>query len=151
MTKNFFWGGGFEKNKVVCGPNIIGGVEVVVGWGFLGGGGPPPAPPLFEVNLYFKVWQLWRRGLPRLNCQPYFWNWSAVYCLQSLTQGSTCYCSTDRNWPTPYGEKQNKRNRIIKKPPNPGIEPGPPGWKPGILTTRPIGNWYDRTWSVPPI
>ena len=23
--------------------------------------------------------------------------------------------------------------------PTPGIEPGPPGWKPGILTTRPYG------------
>ena len=25
-------------------------------------------------------------------------------------------------------------------PPTPGIEPGPPGWKPGILAIRPRGN-----------
>ena len=25
--------------------------------------------------------------------------------------------------------------------PIPGVEPGPPGWKPGILTARPYGNW----------
>ena len=26
-----------------------------------------------------------------------------------------------------------------KNTPRPGIEPGPPGWKPGILTPRPSG------------
>ena len=26
-----------------------------------------------------------------------------------------------------------------KNAPRPGIEPGPPGWKPGILTPRPSG------------
>ena len=25
--------------------------------------------------------------------------------------------------------------------PIPGVEPGPPGWKPGILTARPYGNY----------
>ena len=28
--------------------------------------------------------------------------------------------------------------------PMPGIEPGPPGWKPGILTTRPHRNLQSR-------
>ena len=28
---------------------------------------------------------------------------------------------------------------MMKKSPRPGIEPGPPGWKPGILTPRPSG------------
>ena len=27
----------------------------------------------------------------------------------------------------------------VKNAPRPGIEPGPPGWKPGILTPRPSG------------
>ena len=31
------------------------------------------------------------------------------------------------------------RNCWQKYVPTPGIEPGPPGWKPGILTTRPYG------------
>ena len=31
-----------------------------------------------------------------------------------------------------------------KKIPIPGIEPGPPGWKPGILTTRPNGIRYPQ-------
>ena len=26
--------------------------------------------------------------------------------------------------------------------PTPGVEPGPPGWKPGILTARPYGNHW---------
>ena len=36
-------------------------------------------------------------------------------------------------WPAGLG-----RN---KSTPRPGIEPGPPGWKPGILTPRPSGTW----------
>ena len=31
-----------------------------------------------------------------------------------------------------------------KSTPRPGIEPGPPGWKPGILTPRPSGTWWSR-------
>ena len=31
------------------------------------------------------------------------------------------------------------RHHLPQKVPTPGIEPGPPGWKPGILTTRPYG------------
>ena len=43
-------------------------------------------------------------------------------------------------------EKKNKGNgwRRTKKfsiLPIPGVEPGPPGWKPGILTARPYGNY----------
>ena len=30
--------------------------------------------------------------------------------------------------------------------PIPGVEPGPPGWKPGILTARPYGNYMK--WSM---
>ena len=30
-----------------------------------------------------------------------------------------------------------------KSSPRPGIEPGPPGWKPGILTPRPSGKLYN--------
>ena len=42
-----------------------------------------------------------------------------------------------------FENKYQKNNKNSKKnPPNPGIEPGPPGWKPGILTTRPIGTSY---------
>ena len=33
-------------------------------------------------------------------------------------------------------EEGNKRRVIF---PIPGVEPGPPGWKPGILTARPYG------------
>ena len=39
--------------------------------------------------------------------------------------------------------------------PIPGVEPGPPGWKPGILTARPYGNgpghWSDRNQTGPTI
>ena len=38
-------------------------------------------------------------------------------------------------WRNTYEEKEKKITL-----PTPGIEPGPPGWKPGILTTRPNGN-----------
>ena len=34
-------------------------------------------------------------------------------------------------WLFPFSEE--------KGAPRPGIEPGPPGWKPGILTPRPSG------------
>ena len=34
-----------------------------------------------------------------------------------------------------------------KNTPRPGIEPGPPGWKPGILTPRPSGT--DSLFSIP--
>ena len=36
-------------------------------------------------------------------------------------------------------KKRGKKEADVKKTfvPMPGIEPGPPGWKPGILTTRP--------------
>ena len=30
--------------------------------------------------------------------------------------------------------------------PIPGVEPGPPGWKPGILTARPYGNSMSHLW-----
>ena len=33
-------------------------------------------------------------------------------------------------------EKKKKKKSC---PPTPGIEPGPPGWKPGILAIRPRG------------
>ena len=36
-------------------------------------------------------------------------------------------------------EKREKKNDIVI--PIPGVEPGPPGWKPGILTARPYGNY----------
>ena len=39
--------------------------------------------------------------------------------------------------------KKKTHKKLKKNPPNPGIEPGPPGWKPGILTTRPIGTCVD--------
>ena len=37
--------------------------------------------------------------------------------------------------------KRKKAKNIKKKVsvPIPGVEPGPPGWKPGILTARPYG------------
>ena len=38
-------------------------------------------------------------------------------------------------------EEGNKRRVIL---PIPGVEPGPPGWKPGILTARPYGSQMIR-------
>ena len=32
---------------------------------------------------------------------------------------------------------------VFDKVPRPGIEPGPPGWEPGILTTRQSGRWWN--------
>ena len=32
---------------------------------------------------------------------------------------------------------------VFDKVPRPGIEPRPPGWEPGILTTRPSGRWWN--------
>ena len=32
---------------------------------------------------------------------------------------------------------------VFDKVSRPGIEPGPPGWEPGILTTRPSGRWWN--------
>ena len=37
--------------------------------------------------------------------------------------------------------KREKKNDVVI--PIPGVEPGPPGWKPGILTARPYGNYMD--------
>ena len=38
-----------------------------------------------------------------------------------------------------------------KESPRPGIEPGPPGWKPGILTPRPSGidfhHFFGHIWT----
>ena len=34
---------------------------------------------------------------------------------------------------------QSKKKDYKKFSPTPGIEPGPPGWKPGILAIRPRG------------
>ena len=39
-------------------------------------------------------------------------------------------------------EVQVKGQKEQKRIPMPGIEPGPPGWKPGILTTRPHRNLF---------
>ena len=39
-----------------------------------------------------------------------------------------------------------KENDLL---PAPGIEPGPPGWKPEILTTRPCGRWHTPALSAP--
>ena len=39
-----------------------------------------------------------------------------------------------------YRSQQNITKKKQKCIPMPGIEPGPPGWKPGILTTRPHRN-----------
>ena len=35
-----------------------------------------------------------------------------------------------------------------KQVPTPGIEPGPPAWKAGILTTRPYGTWPNQLFNV---
>ena len=40
-------------------------------------------------------------------------------------------------------KKEKKNDTVI---PIPGVEPGPPGWKPGILTARPYGNYMQ--WST---
>ena len=42
---------------------------------------------------------------------------------------------------TQAAEKKKKKKERL---PTPGFEPGPPGWKPGILTTRPSGrsDWW---------
>ena len=49
------------------------------------------------------------------------------------------------------------KRAFAKKLPTPGIEPGPPGWKPGILTTRPLWdlhicqytcNRFEKTWFI---
>ena len=37
--------------------------------------------------------------------------------------------------------KRKKEKKIEFVIPIPGVEPGPPGWKPGILTARPYGNY----------
>ena len=36
----------------------------------------------------------------------------------------------------------------LKNAPRPGIEPGPPGWKPGILTPRPSGTDYTHIFTL---
>ena len=38
-------------------------------------------------------------------------------------------------------KRKKKREAAV---PIPGVEPGPPGWKPGILTARPYGIWPAR-------
>ena len=42
--------------------------------------------------------------------------------------------------------KREKKNDIVI--PIPGVEPGPPGWKPGILTARPYGNYMDYSLQI---
>ena len=37
-----------------------------------------------------------------------------------------------------------EREKAKSCPPTPGIEPGPPGWKPGILAIRPRGIAYEK-------
>ena len=44
---------------------------------------------------------------------------------------------TDYLWLTYFIMKELKRQKSFS--PTPGIEPGPPGWKPGILAIRPRG------------
>ena len=44
---------------------------------------------------------------------------------------------TDYLWLTYFIMKELKRKKSFS--PTPGIEPGPPGWKPGILAIRPRG------------
>ena len=42
------------------------------------------------------------------------------------------------------GKGQISKVKVKKQVPTPGIEPGPPAWKAGILTTRPYGrtDWF---------
>ena len=52
------------------------------------------------------------------------------------------------------GFRQNTRRSDVvtwfaQNPPAPGVEPGPPGWKPGILTARPRGTI--RMQHIPPL
>ena len=48
-------------------------------------------------------------------------------CLQGCDQGVF------------FSKKRKKKKETAV--PIPGVEPGPPGWKPGILTARPYGIW----------
>ncbi len=46
--------------------------------------------------------------------------------------------------------KDLKKSPVVKEKdffPPPGIEPGPAGWEPAILTTRPWRTWCRRTWK----
>ena len=44
----------------------------------------------------------------------------------------------EENTPFWHSEKIYSIPGVQKGFPTPGIEPGPPGWEPGILTTRPL-------------
>ena len=46
-------------------------------------------------------------------------------------------------YPVKMGQAANENDLL----PAPGIEPGPPGWKPEILTTRPCGRWRGTVWT----
>ncbi len=50
-------------------------------------------------------------------------------------------CNNKTNKKKIYDEKYGK------KIPIPGIEPGPPGWEPGILTTRPYRSDVRDGWN----
>ena len=39
-------------------------------------------------------------------------------------------------------DDEERKNLLVL--PIPGVEPGPPGWKPGILTARPYGNYIEK-------
>ena len=57
-----------------------------------------------------------------------------VYFLKSPTYATTILAT---------GKILNKNGQNAKHGlPIPGIEPEPPGWKPGILATRPYGNLH---------
>ena len=51
-----------------------------------------------------------------------------------LSRTSIFICTTKQLEPVAFEQKNYNF-------PIPGIEPEPPGWKPGILATRPYGIW----------
>ena len=98
-----------------------------------------------------------RKGLSAVK---YIIYWQSIKCITFfLNLLYTCqkFQSSNNNLKNQTNKKTKQKNtknkikkksveKIYKNVPTPGIEPGPPGWKPGILTTRPYGS--DR-WVVP--